>query len=52
MDAVAANVVGYNAGDSIDQVVRDVLAGGQNVIYGGGGSQTPTSRTTVETISP
>ena len=47
VDAVAANVVGYNAGDSIDQVVRDVLAGGTNVIYGGGGSQTPSSRTTV-----
>ena len=48
VDAVAANVVGYNAGDSIDQVVRDVLAGGTNVIYGGGGSTTPTSRTTVQ----
>jgi len=47
VDTVAANVVGYNAGDSIDQVVRDVLAGGTNVIYGGGGSSTPTSRTTV-----
>jgi len=47
VDSVAANVVGYNAGDSIDSVVRDVLAGGNNVIYGGGGSSTPTSRTTV-----
>ncbi len=47
VDTVAANVVGYNAGDSIDQVVRDVLAGGTNVIYGGGGSTTPSSRTTV-----
>ena len=48
VDSVAANVVGYNAGDSIDQVVRDVLAGGSNVVYGGGGSTTPSSRTTVQ----
>jgi len=49
VNTVAANVVGYNAGISIDSVVRDVLAGGSNVIYGGGGSSsTPTSRTTVE----
>lgn len=48
VDSVAANVVGYNAGDSIDQIVRDVLAGGDNVIYAGGGSTTPSSRTTVQ----
>ena len=48
VDTVAANVVGYNAGISIDSVIRDVLAGGDNVIYGGGGSTTPTSRTTVK----
>jgi len=27
IDAAAANLIGYNAGDSIDKVVRDVLAG-------------------------
>jgi N4-gp56 family major capsid protein len=48
VDSSAANVVGYNAGNSIDSVVRDVLAGGTNVIYGGGGTTTPTSRTTVK----
>ena len=32
---------------SIDSVIRDVLAGGSNVVYGGGGASTPTSRTTV-----
>lgn len=48
VDAVAANVVGYNAGDSIDQIVRDVLAGGSNVVYAGGGATTPSSRATVE----
>ena len=45
VDAAAANIIGYNAGDSIDQVVRDVLAGGTNVAYGG----TATSRTSVKT---
>jgi hypothetical protein len=34
----AANLVGYNAGISIDGVIRDVLAAGTNVVYGGGGS--------------
>ncbi len=48
VDAVAANVIGYNAGISIDTIVRDVLAGGSNVVYAGGGSTTPSSRATVE----
>ena len=48
VDMAAANIVGYNAGASIDEVAREVLAGGSNVIYGGGGSSTPTSRTTVK----
>ena len=47
VDAAAANLIGYNAGDSMDQVVRDVLAGGTNVAYGGGGSSDPSSRVTV-----
>ena len=48
VDAAAANIIGYNAGDSLDQIVRDVLAGGTNVIYGGGGSSDETSRTNIE----
>lgn len=48
VDAAAANIVGYNAGISIDSIVRDVLAAGTNVIYGGGGSTDPSSRTTVQ----
>ena len=48
VDSAAANIVGYNAGASIDEVAREVLAGGSNVIYGGGGTTTPTSRTTVK----
>jgi N4-gp56 family major capsid protein len=47
VDAAAANLIGYNAGDSIDKVVRDVLAAGDNVAYGGGGSNDPTGRTSV-----
>jgi N4-gp56 family major capsid protein len=48
VDSAAANIIGYNAGDSIDQVVREVLAGGTNVVYGTGGSTAPSSRTTVQ----
>ena len=48
VDAAAANVVGYNAGISIDSIIRDVLAAGTNVIFGGGGSSDPVSRTTVQ----
>jgi len=47
VDAAAANLIGYNAGDSLDQVVREVLAAGTNVAYGGGGSSDPSSRVTV-----
>ena len=47
VDSAAANIIGYNAGDSMDQVVREVLAGGTNVVYATGGSSTPSSRTTV-----
>ena len=38
VDSAAANIIGYNAGDSIDQVVREVLAAGSNVAYSGGKS--------------
>ena len=50
VDSSAANIVGYNAGASIDEVAREVLAAGSNVIYGGGGTTTPTSRTTVKAV--
>lgn len=48
VDAVAANLIGYNAGSSIDTVVANVLKAATNVIYGGGGATTPTSNATVE----
>lgn len=47
VDAVAANVIGYNAGVSMDSVVRDVLSAGDNVVYGSGGASLPTTRATV-----
>ena len=47
VNTAAANIIGYNAGDSIDQVVRDVLASGDNVAYGSGGASLPSSRATV-----
>jgi len=48
VDAVAANLIGYNAGSSMDTVVANVLKAATNVIYGGGGASTPTSNATVE----
>jgi N4-gp56 family major capsid protein len=44
VDSAAANIVGYNAGISVDGVIRDVLSAGTNVIYGGGGASTPSAR--------
>ena len=43
IDPIAANVVGYNAGVSIDEVAKGVIQQGSNVDYAG----TATSRTTV-----
>ena len=44
VDSAAANLVGYNAGISVDGVIRYVLAAGTNVVYGGGGASTPSAR--------
>ncbi len=43
LDPAYANLIGYNAGVSIDTVALGVLAAGTNVAYGG----TATSRTTI-----
>lgn len=48
VDAVAANLIGYNAGSSLDTIVANVLKAATNVIFGGGGATTPTSNATVE----
>jgi len=47
LDPVMANVVGYNAGLSLDTVARDVLKAGTNVRYSTGTGVAPTSRNTV-----
>ena len=44
VDATAANLIGYNAGLSIDTVVQEILAAGTNVAYATGGASTPTAR--------
>jgi N4-gp56 family major capsid protein len=48
VDATAANLIGYNAGNSIDTVVQAVLAGGSNVAYASGGASLPTSTVTIQ----
>ena len=47
VDTVAANVIGYNAGSSLDTIVKTVLQAGSNVAYATGGATDPTSRATV-----
>jgi N4-gp56 family major capsid protein len=48
VDATAANLIGYNAGLSIDTVVQAVLGAGTNVAYATGGAAVPTSTVTVK----
>ena len=48
VDAVAANLIGYNAGSSLDTIVANVLKAATNVIFGGGGTTTPTTNATVQ----
>jgi N4-gp56 family major capsid protein len=48
LDPVAANVVGYNGGASVDTIARNVLVAGTQVAYAfGDGSNTAVSRATV-----
>jgi len=48
LDPIVANVVGYNAGLSIDTIAANILSAGTNVRWGGGGTTAPTSTATVE----
>lgn len=48
VDAALADIIAYNAADSIDNVVGQVLSAGTNVIYATGGSTDPSSSATVE----
>ena len=48
VDAALADIIAYNAADSIDNVVGQVLSAGTNVIYATGGATDPTSSATVD----
>ena len=48
LDSAAANLVGYNAGLSVDTLARDAIAAGTNVVYATGGASTPGSRGAIE----
>jgi N4-gp56 family major capsid protein len=47
VDSALADIIAYNAADSIDNVVGQVLCAGTNVLYGTGGTTNPTSSATV-----
>lgn len=47
LDPVVANVLGFNAGKSIDVYTGSILAGGSNVRYATGGTNTAAGRTTI-----
>lgn len=47
LDPIMANVIGFNAGGSIDTIARDVLKAGTNVRYSTGTGTAPTARNTV-----
>jgi len=51
VDAALADIIAYNAADSIDSVVASVLTGGTNVIYAGTGNTTTSELTTGDTIT-
>ncbi len=51
VDAALADIIAYNAADSIDSVVASVLTGGTNVIYAGTGNTTTSDLTTGDTIT-
>lgn len=42
VDSALADIIAYNAADSIDSVVANVLIGGDNVLYGGTATSTNT----------
>jgi N4-gp56 family major capsid protein len=48
VNPVVANVIGFNAGRSIDSVAEITVRGGSNVRYATGGATDPTARNTVE----
>ena len=51
VDAALANIIAYNAADSIDQVVASVLTSGQNAIYAGTTATSTDSIAAADTIT-
>lgn len=51
LDPIVANVVGFNAGVSIDTIARDVLKAGTNVRYATGTGAVPTARNMVTPLN-
>ena len=51
VDEGIANIIAYNAADSIDTVVANVLIGGTNVIYGGATATTTNTITSAAVIA-
>ncbi len=51
LDPVVANVVGFNAGLSIDTIARDVLKAGSNIRYSTGTGAAPTARNMVTPLN-
>jgi N4-gp56 family major capsid protein len=47
VDSALADIIAYNAADSIDNVVGQVLCAGTNVLFGSGSTTAPTSSATV-----
>jgi N4-gp56 family major capsid protein len=47
-DPIVANLIAWNAGQSLDKLALDVLVAGSNIRYATGGATLPTARNTVE----
>lgn len=51
LDPIVANVVGYNAGGSLDSLAKIILQAGTNINYSVGTGAAPTSRNTVTPLN-
>jgi len=51
VDSALADIIAYNAADSVDSVVASVLTGGSNVIYAGSGATSTNTIDSADTMS-
>lgn len=51
VDPIIANLIGYNAGITVDDLVRSPLSGGSNVIYSGGSANRAGLNTTTIAVA-